>query len=38
MNERINKGKTQGILAFIPNFKYSDVDDILFVAEQKNEK
>ena len=36
--ERINKGKTQGILAFIPNFKYSDVDDILFVAEQKNEK
>ena len=36
--ERINKGKTQGILAFIPNFKYCDVDDILFVAEQKNEK
>lgn len=36
--ERINKGKTQGILAFIPNFKYSDVEDILFVAEQKNEK
>lgn len=36
--ERINKGKTQGILAFIPNFKYSDVDDILFVSEQKNEK
>lgn len=36
--ERINKGKTQGILAFIPNFKYCDVEDILFVAEQKNEK
>lgn len=36
--ERINKGKTQGILAFVPNFKYCDVDDILFVAEQKNEK
>ena len=36
--ERINKGKTQGILAFVPNFKYSDVEDILFVAEQKNEK
>ena len=31
--ERINKGKTQGILAFVPNFKYSDVEDILFVAE-----
>jgi len=36
--ERINKGKTQGILAMVPNFKYCDVDDILFVAEQKNEK
>jgi len=36
--ERINKGKTQGILAMIPNFKYCDVEDILFVAEQKNEK
>ena len=36
--ERINKGKTQGILAFVPNFKYCDVEDILFVAEQKNEK
>ena len=36
--ERINKGKTQGILAFVPTFKYCDVEDILFVAEQKNEK
>ena len=36
--ERINKGKTQGILAFVPNFKYCDVEDILLVAEQKNEK
>lgn len=36
--ERINKGKTQGILAFVPNFKYSDVEDILFVADLKNEK
>jgi len=36
--ERINKGKTQGILAMVPNFKYCDVEDILFVAEQKNEK
>ena len=33
--ERINKCKTQGILAFVPNFKYCDVEDILFVAEQK---
>jgi len=36
--ERINKGKTQGILAMVPNFKYCDVEDILFIAEQKNEK
>ena len=36
--ERINKGKTQGILAMVPNFKYCDVEDILFVAEQKDEK
>ena len=36
--ERINKGKTQGIIAFVPNFKYCSVEDIMFVAEQKNEK
>ena len=26
--EKINKGKTQGVLAYVPNFKYADVDDI----------
>lgn len=36
--ERINKGKTQGIIAFVPNFKYCEVDDILFMAEKKQEK
>lgn len=36
--ERINKGKTQGIIAFVPNFKYCEVDDILFTAEKKQEK
>lgn len=35
--ERINKGKTQGIVAFIPDFKYCDVDNILFEAEKKNQ-
>ena len=36
--ERIAKGKTQGIIAFIPNFKYADVKDIFYLAERKNEK
>ena len=36
--ERINKGKTQGIIAFIPNFKYVEVKDILNFAEKKDEK
>ena len=36
--ERIYKGKNQGIIAFVPNYKYCEVDDILFVAEQKQEK
>lgn len=35
--ERINKGKTQGIIAFIQDYKYCDVDSILFEAERKNE-
>ena len=33
--EKINKGKTQGVLAYVPNFKYADVDDILDVAKEK---
>lgn len=36
--ERINKGKTQGIIAVIPNFKYSEVKDILDFAESKQQK
>lgn len=36
--ERIAKGKTQGIVAFIPNFKYVEVKDILLAAEKKGEK
>lgn len=36
--ERIAKAKTQGIIAFIPNFKYATIDDILLQAERKNEK
>lgn len=33
--EKINKGKTQGILAYVPNFHYADVDEILDVAAEK---
>ncbi len=32
--ERIAKGKNQGVLAFVPNFKYCDIDDILDLAEE----
>lgn len=34
--ERIFKGKNQGILALIPNFKYTTVENILKLAENKN--
>lgn len=34
--ERIAKGKNQGVIAFIPNFKYVDVDEILSRASEKN--
>lgn len=36
--ERIAKAKTQGIIAFIPNFRYCELDDILSVADLKGEK
>jgi len=36
--ERIAKQKTQGIIAFVPNFKYCEVEDILLNAERKGEK
>lgn len=36
--ERIAKAKTQGIVAFVPKFKYVDVEDILAVAEERGEK
>jgi len=36
--ERIAKGKTQGVVAFIPNFKYVEVKDIMLTAERKGEK
>lgn len=36
--EKIAHGKTQGIIAFVPNFVYSELDDVLFDAERKNEK
>lgn len=35
--ERIAKQKTQGVVAFIPNFRYCEVNDILNVAEEKNQ-
>ncbi len=34
--ERIFKGKNQGVLAFIPNFKYTTVENILKLTENKN--
>ena len=33
--EKINKGKTQGVIAYVPNFHYSDVDEILEVSKEK---
>lgn len=36
--ERINKGKTQGILAFVPQFKYAEIKDIMLLAEQREQK
>ncbi len=36
--ERIAKAKTQGIIAKIENFKYSEVDDIFLSAERRGEK
>ena len=36
--ERKIKVKNQGIVAYIPDFKYCEVDDIFLVAERKNEK
>lgn len=35
--ERIAKAKTQGIIAFVPNYKYVDVDEILRYASDKGE-
>ncbi len=36
--ERIAKGKTQGVVAFVPNYKYCEIRDILLEAERKGEK
>ena len=38
LRERIAKAKTQGIIAFVPNFKYCEIDDIFLTAERKGEK
>ena len=36
--ERIAKTKTQGVVAFIPNFEYCELRDIMLEAERKDEK
>ena len=36
--ERIAKSKTQGIIAFVPNFHYAELKDILNLAQNKGEK
>ncbi len=36
--EKIAKGKTQGVIAFVPSFQYSTLMDALKLAEDKNEK
>ncbi len=36
--EKIAKSKTQGIIAFVPNYKYAEVDDILHYANVRGEK
>lgn len=35
--ERIAKAKTQGIIAFVPNYKYCEVEDIISYANNKGE-
>lgn len=34
--EKIYKGKTQGVIAYVPNYKYVEVDDILQHAKDNN--
>lgn len=34
--EKIYKGKTQGVIAYVPNYKYTEVDDILQHAKDNN--
>jgi len=36
--EKIAKAKTQGVIAKIDNFKYSELEDVLLLAERKGEK
>ena len=36
--ERIAQRKTQGIIAFIPSFRYAEIEDIFLTAERKAEK
>lgn len=36
--EHIAKAKTQGIIAFVPNYKYVDVEEILHYAEIRDEQ
>ncbi|MBR6778687.1 MAG: 23S rRNA (guanosine(2251)-2'-O)-methyltransferase RlmB [Clostridia bacterium] len=36
--ERIAKAKTQGVIAFVPTYRYAEVKDILLEAERKNQK
>ena len=36
--ERIAQRKTQGIIAFIPSFRYAEIEDIFLTAERKGEK
>ncbi len=36
--ERIYKGKTQGIIAFVPSFKYSEVEDLLIEPTSQGKK
>lgn len=36
--EKIAGGKNQGIIAFVPNFRYSEVEDIIDFATSKQEK
>lgn len=36
--ERIAKSKTQGVIAFVPNFHYAELKDIINLAQNKGEK